>query len=267
MRRQTVMRDAILSLLYPTACRVCGAVIESWRDGVACARCWSEIEQDHSLKDCCRKCGLPLQPLPIELHLSERRCGRCDAFAFNFARSCGPYQGALRESVLQLKTHPHISQRMRQLLGATFNDHCEFQHSQSIIPMPLHPTRFAERRFNQAETIAVALSAITGLRVDAASVIRRKQTPRHRIGMGARERARSLEHAFRVRAPRLIRDRIVLVIDDVMTTASTAHELAKILLDEGARAVNILTIARAVETRFEQFPTSENSLLRGRAAE
>ncbi len=114
--------------------------------------------------------------------------------------------------------------------------------------MPLHPARYAERTFNQAETIAVALSATTGIRVDTASVIRSKQTPKHRIGMGAPERARSLAHAFRVRAPRLIRDRTVLVVDDVMTTSSTAHELANILLAEGARAVNVLTIARAVET-------------------
>jgi ComF family protein len=261
------MRDAILSLLYPTACRVCGATIESWRDGIACVKCWNGIEQYQLLTDYCGKCGVPLPSLPIERQLSERRCGRCDDLAFNFARSCGPYVGALRESVLLLKTYPQIPQRLRQLLSATFTAHCEFQHSQTIIPMPLHPARFAERTFNQAEIIAVALSAISGLRVDTASVIRTKQTPKHRIGMGTRERTRSLEHAFCIRAPRLIRNRIVLVVDDVMTTSSTAHELAKTLLGEGARAVNVLTVGRAIETMFAQFPNSENSLLRRQAAE
>src|SRR5262245_26369612 len=250
------MRDAILSLFYPTACRVCGAMIESWRDGVACASCWDETARASLAEDYCRKCGLPLPLLPIGMKLHERRCNRCDELAFNFARSCGPYHGALRESVLWLKTHPQIHHRIGELLKATFNRHCEFQHSQSIIPMPLHPARYAERTFNQAETIALALSATTGIRVDTASVMRSKQTPKHRVGMGASERARSLAHAFRVRAPRLIRGRIVLVVDDVMTTSSTAHELASTLLADGAHAVNVLTIARAVDPIFDQFPIS-----------
>ena len=63
--------------------------------------------------------------------------------------------------------------------------------------------------------------------------------------MAARERARSLEKAFRVRAPRLIQDKAVLLVDDVMTTGSTAHAIAEALLSGGARSVNVLTLARA----------------------
>ena len=66
----------------------------------------------------------------------------------------------------------------------------------------------------------------------------------HRAGMDASERARSLERAFRVRAPRLIAGRAILVVDDVMTTAATAHEIAVTLLDAGARAVSLMTLAR-----------------------
>ena len=64
--------------------------------------------------------------------------------------------------------------------------------------------------------------------------------------MGVNERAKSLRKAFRVRAPRLIAGRNVLVVDDVMTTGSTADEIARTLLDAGARSVNVLTLARAV---------------------
>ncbi len=111
--------------------------------------------------------------------------------------------------------------------------------------MPLHPSRLAERKFNQAEIIANALSSATGLRVDEASIVRVKATARHRAGMGARERARSLKLSFRVRAPRLIENRNVIIVDDVMTTGSTAHEIARTLIEGGARAVNVLTLARA----------------------
>jgi ComF family protein len=116
----------------------------------------------------------------------------------------------------------------------------------SIIPTPLHPERLRERGFNQAEVIARELAAMTGLRVDSTALIRVKKTERHRAGLGARDRARSLEKAFRVRAPRLVSGRVALLVDDVMTTGSTADEIARALLDGAARSVKVLTLARAM---------------------
>lgn len=240
------LRDAALTILYPSACRVCGSLVESWRDGAACAKCWQEIEQQRLGADFCAKCGLPMQPLPSHLKLDERRCGRCNDLAFSSARACGPYEGALRESVLSLKLRPHLPARLREMLRQTFACLPENDRIESIIPVPLHADRLAERGFNQAEIIARAIAALTGLRVDTTGVVRVKKTERHRAGMGARERARSLDKAFGIRAPRLIEDRALLVVDDVMTTGSTAQELAETLLDGGARAVSVITLARAV---------------------
>jgi ComF family protein len=237
--------DAVLTVFYPTACRVCSAIIESWRDGIACAQCWEEIEHTRIPEDYCVKCGLPLHSLPPHIKINERYCGHCDDFAFNYARACGPYEGALRESVLWLKTHPELCGRLRRILSETFTAAAELHAGESIIPVPLHPSRFVQRGFNQAEVIANALGAATGLRIDTASIIRVKHTARHRAGMGARERGRSLNRSFRIRAPRLIENRAVLVVDDVMTTGSTAHEVARTLLDGGARTVGILSLARA----------------------
>lgn len=246
-RASSGLRDATLAMLFPVECRVCGAMVESWRCGVACADCWREVEQRieriRTEKTFCSKCGLPLPPQPNQP--DERSCGLCDGLAFNFARACGVYEGALRESVLRLKSQPHISARLSELLKTAAASLQEKQACESIIPVPLHADRLKERTFNQAEIIANELAKITGLPVDTASLIRAEHTEKHRAGMGARERARSLEDAFRVRAPRLIENRIVLLVDDVMTTGSTANEIARTLLDEGARAVNVLTLARA----------------------
>jgi ComF family protein len=240
------VRDAAVTMIYPTPCRVCGRVIESWRDGVACAQCWREIEQKRLGADFCARCGMPLEPVPSHIRIGERRCGRCDDFAFGCARACGPYEGALRESVLQLKLHPHLPRRLRELLRLAFASLPDNDRIESIIPVPLHPARLQERGFNQAEVIARALAASTGLRPDPSAVARVKQTERHRAGMGARERARSLDRAFGIRAPRLIEGRALLVVDDVMTTGSTSQELTGTLLEGGARAVSVLTLARAI---------------------
>jgi ComF family protein len=240
------LRDAALATIYPTSCRVCGAAVDSWQDGMACANCWEEIEVSNWLECFCARCGIPLRPLPAYIPAAERRCGACDDKAFTCARACGPYEGALRESVLWLKNQPQLAPRLRRLLISTFSSAAVLHASESIIPMPLHPRRLAERGFNQSEIIASALAASTGLRLDTASLARIKQTEMHRAGMGIRERSASLLMAFRVRAPRLIENRRVLLIDDVMTTSSTAHEAAKTLLAGGAKAVFVLTLARAV---------------------
>ncbi len=240
-----ILRDAALTLLYPADCRVCGAIIESWRDGVACARCWEEIEAARAQASCCVKCGLPLKRLGAHFEVRGRSCGRCEQAAFAHARAGGPYQGALRESVLWLKAHPFLAPRLRHLLRDTFTTFAEAQASEILIPVPLHPTRLRQRGFNQAEVIAQALAEATGLEVETTSLVRVKASPPQRAGLDALARARSVQGAFRVRAPRLIEDRAVLLIDDVLTTTATAHEIAQTLLASGARIVNVLTLARA----------------------
>lgn len=241
------MRDATVAMLFPVECRVCGAMIESLRDGVACAECWLEvehrIERIRAEKNFCVKCGMPLPSLSTKLE--ERRCGRCDDLTFGFARACGIYEGALRENVLRLKSRPRIPARLCDLLKITAADLHEKQPGESIIPVPLHADRLKERTFNQAEIIADEVAKIIQLPVDTASLIRAEYTEKHRAGMGARERVRSLEKAFKVRAPRLIENKVVLLVDDVMTTGSTANEITRTLLNGGARAVNVLTLARA----------------------
>jgi ComF family protein len=240
------VRDAALAIIYPSPCRVCGGVIESWRDGVACAKCWQEIEEKRMSADSCARCGMPLEILPSHTASDKRQCRRCDNFAFSFARACGPYEGALRESVLHLKSHPHLPRRLRELLRQAFTSLPDNDRIEAIIPVPLHPERLKERGFNQAEIVARALADSTGLRAASSGVVRVKKTEKHRAGMSAHQRARSLDKAFSIRAPRLVEGRTLLVVDDVMTTGSTLQELTGTLLDGGALAVSVLTLARAV---------------------
>ena len=93
--------------------------------------------------------------------------------------------------------------------------------------------------------MAQALSQVTGLPLLMSALTRTKETALHRAGMDAKARLQSLRGAFAVHAPRLIAYRTVLLVDDVMTTGSTAHEIAQTLRENGARAVSVLTLARA----------------------
>lgn len=114
-----------------------------------------------------------------------------------------------------------------------------------IVPVPLHADRERERGFNQAVVIARELARLSRLPLDEHSVVRRLHTERHRAGMDAKARRQSVGDAFAVRHRDLIAGKRVLLVDDVFTTGATASACARELIEMGARAVFVLTIARA----------------------
>jgi ComF family protein len=236
--------DAMLALIYPQACAVCGGAVESRHDGVICADCWAATRLFDEEDTLCWKCGA-LAPAKLTAdRIKSVRCGRCDDDSFTAARACGMYEGALRACVVTLKREPHVARRLLQTL-------VEAQHrsptdeAEVIVPVPLHIQRERERGHNQAAILARELSRMTALPIEEGVLFRRVHTERHRAGMDAKARRKSVAGAFEVRQPRLIADRRVLLIDDVFTTGATISECARVLIASGAAAVYVLTIARA----------------------
>ena len=236
--------DAALALVYPQACAVCGASVESRHDGVACASCWNAthvFKEDDTL---CWKCGAFTE---AAIHKDKRRrvrCGKCDEDAFTGARSCGLYEGALRASILQLKREPHVATRLARLMF-TAQQREPLNSANLIVPVPLHPERERERGFNQALLLARELSRLSNLPLDEHSVARRVHTERHRAGMDAKARRQSVSEAFAVRHPKLVTGQRVLLVDDVFTTGATVSACAAALKEAGAEEVFVLTVARA----------------------
>jgi ComF family protein len=116
-----------------------------------------------------------------------------------------------------------------------------------VIPVPLHREREKQRGFNQAAIVAEALARKFNLHLDKHSLVRIKPTERHRAGMDATDRAKSVERAFKVVRPGLVEGASVLLVDDVMTTGSTIGAATSALIEAGAKRVNVLTIARVVQ--------------------
>ena len=192
----------------------------------------------------CWKCGALSRGQISESKRETIRCGRCDDDAFTAARACGPYEGALRASIIQLKRQPHMTRRLAEQI-------CEAQQREPlvnadlIVPVPLHASRERERGFNQALVIARALAQLNHLPLDQHTLVRQSQTKMHRAGMDAKARRQSLAEAFAVRHPKSIAGKRVLLIDDVFTTGATASACASVLKDAGAVGVAVLTLARA----------------------
>lgn len=111
-----------------------------------------------------------------------------------------------------------------------------------IVPVPLHPRRFAERGFNQAEVFSNSVSACLGVPIMPALMRQRYTT--QQAGLTRRERIKSMTDAFCVLDPALVKGKSWLLVDDVFTTGSTMQECARTLLAAGARDVSGFTLAR-----------------------
>ena len=240
-----LLADAALALLYPRVCAACGAQsVEARADSPACAKCWDATHVFSGDETLCWKCGaLALASLPEEKR-SGVRCRRCETEAFTAARACGLYEGALRAAVLGLKREPFVSARLARML-AEAHEREPLDAATLVVPVPLHAERERERGFNQAAVLGRILAERSGLPIDEWSLVRVAGSVRHRAGMDARGRRETVEEAFAVARPRLVRGERVLLIDDVFTTGATVSACAAALRAAGAHEVYVLTVARA----------------------
>jgi len=114
-----------------------------------------------------------------------------------------------------------------------------------VVPVPLHRRRLIRRGFNQSALLAAAVTRKLGCRLDVAALIRVIATS-PQTAQDLDSRRRNVHNAFVVRYPERVAGMKMLLIDDVLTTGATANECARVLRAAGARAVDVLTIARAI---------------------
>jgi ComF family protein len=136
-----------------------------------------------------------------------------------------------------------MKQDLVDLLQGGLEAHFRRSSVDVVVPVPLFSTRQRERSYNQAGLLAEALALRIDRRFDGTSLVRNRETETQ-THFNAVKRRQNMSGAFSVSRPEWIRQRSVLLVDDVMTTGSTLHECAKALKKAGASEVWALTIAR-----------------------
>jgi ComF family protein len=160
----------------------------------------------------------------------------------------------MREAIHALKydrLHPAARGLGRLLAEAIRQLADEAPAEMLVIPVPLHRSKYAQRGFNQARSIAV--EALRFLRQSdpgwrltlAASTLMRLRATQSQAGLTPRQRRQNLRRAFSVSDPSQIAMRHVLLIDDILTTGATARSAAQTLIEAGAASVWVATLARA----------------------
>jgi ComF family protein len=223
--------------LLPGCCVQCGGASERAID--LCVRCETDLPWNHS---CCARCALPLQQ-------PEARCGRCMKAVpeFNAALCAFRYEWPLDSLVTRFKFGADLAAGavLARLMNAYLAERIAPIADVSdrlMMPIPLHEDRLRERGFNQALELARPLARLSGIGLATQGMHRVRATPRQ-TGLNALHRRRNVRGAFVVDAD--VRDRHVVLVDDVITTAATVRECAKTLKRAGAASVQVWAVARA----------------------
>lgn len=244
-----VALGSLYSALFPSDCRFCQSPLNNISRLPVCERCLDCIQPISA--PCCRACG---DLLPSGFVSGEGLCPDCafEAPPFQRAVSYGPYIGGLRELIHLLKYEK--IRPAANVLGRMLGDAVatlSLRGDVTVIPVPLHASKLSLRGFNQSELIAKAAiphllkQAGATFKLEPVAMRRRRETP-SQVGMSKQERAENLRGAFSVAVPALVREKQVLLVDDVLTTGATVSECTRVLRRAGAHNVWVATVARAV---------------------
>ena len=226
----------VLDFALPPRCAGCGTIVAEVHS--FCPDCWRQIE--FLGESGCSSCGMPL-------HATEATsCALCLAKPPRIARTRAAvaYGDISRGLAIRLKygRKVAIARTMARYMAPLVGSESE----RLLVPVPLHRTRLWGRGFNQSALVARELSRRLGIPTDPQALARTRRTPPLK-GMSPLQRRKTVAGAFRVRDRQKVAGKTVILIDDVLTTGSTAEACARSLKRAGAARVELVSWARVVK--------------------
>ncbi|MFZ6656400.1 phosphoribosyltransferase family protein [Undibacterium sp. TJN19] len=229
-----------LSALIPGSCALCHETCQQ----AVCPAC--HVRYFHRQPSRCRQCALPLPP-----GAESPRCGDClrNPPAFDMAVAVCDYAAPQDQLLLALKFGHQLALApwFASMLTESILRQTSFELPQLLCAVPLGAQRLSERGFNQAIEIARPLSQQLGVPLTTQLFHRSRETAMQ-SSLPTDARARNVKNAFSMDENQIdaIRGQHVGVVDDVMTTGMTMHEIATMLKRFGAATVSTYVFARTL---------------------
>ena len=219
-------------ILFPMYCISCGISISN-RSNCVCESCFSKISP---VVGGCEYCSG---------RIVDGRCTVCsDRMWYIDKNICvAEYSGVMKEVVKHYKFHKRkrIYKRFTKQIADVIDS--SDMHFDFVTPVPMNSRKKWERGFNQSELLAGSVARLYGKQ--CRSVLREKNATGSQKEMGYRERFLHILDRYEVNRDDVVKDKSVLLIDDVLTTGATINECGRILKNAGAFQVFSVTIARA----------------------
>ena len=247
----TATLDSLSTVLFPADCRVCGLPLAGFTLLPVCSSCWNDLSPQCGAL--CIRCGEALDWNPSTT--GEALCRPCRVAPPDFAQAVahGVYNNKLRSLLHLLKYDgmEPLAKPLGTLLAEPVLAIPNLPADLLAVPVPLYGKKRRSRGFNQSELLARALLfALHRRRPDlrirlAAPLLVRQRATESQAGLTPHQRRENVRGAFFVPRPETVRDRHILLIDDIYTTGATARACSTALVRAGAASVWVATVARA----------------------
>ncbi len=233
--------EALLNLIFPPReeCPLCGVYSKGAEICISC-RDWLAAKRQELF--CC-VCGRPITHGTL--------CPDCTAgdWPFAFARSVGPYEGPIRQAVHRLKYYgkQHLAEPLGQLMVQSIINNHVYRRADLAVPVPMTAKKMRRRGFNQALLLARVVAA--GLNIPLQDILQKTHETEAQAGLNRHQREVNLQNAFILKNNAVLWGKTVLLIDDVITTCSTASAAAETLRQGNPAEILVLTFAAAPKSK------------------
>ncbi len=218
-------------LFFPKCCEACGRALTR-NEEILCFECLFELPRTHYCKD---------SDNPIMQMFSGRMKLERATALFTFQKG-SRYRKLLHS--LKYSHKPEIGILLGKELGAEMLHSGNFSDIDYIIPVPLHPKREKKRGYNQSEKIGEGISAITKIPLLSGVLIRNAETETQ-TKMTKEERWSNVSGKFVITDSEKLKNKHLLLIDDVITTGATTESCGITLLNVEGVKLSIAALAKA----------------------
>lgn len=234
------------NLFFPIFCRQCGFQLLTQENGYFCPECWNL--PDRIKLPFCTVCGRPHEASAGFGPVQNFPCAECRSLKpppYRRVFGAAAYDGAISEAIKLFKFYdrPAIASLLADVMVEFAEREMNCEQYDDLVPVPLHRVHQRDRGFNQAQLLAKRLlPAFPRSRLNE-SLLRIRPTRRQVSLKNIEERLKNVVGAFAVTPEEHFEDRIVLLIDDVVTSGGTASECARALKRAGAAHVDVFAAA------------------------
>lgn len=236
MRLIYKLKNLFLDILFPPICFVCANNLQKEeKENKICQKCLDSIIINSSFF--CSKCRARLPD-------NKKNCHRETKFLLAAAAN---YQNETIKKITKFLKYNKWKTLIRIItpfIGEYLNNLNYNFSGFAALPIPLHPDRMKKRGFNQSELIAEFFCRKTGAILKTDNLKRIKPTKTQAELKNAEERKANVKNCFELNNPEEIRNKNVLLIDDVFTTGSTISEAAETLKKAGANKIIAFVFAK-----------------------
>ncbi|MBL1212101.1 MAG: ComF family protein [Ignavibacteriae bacterium] len=222
--------NQILDFFLPRICVTCNFPLNA-NQKLLCPNCVTQISS----------------PSPEVLQKEYERKFLDDSFVNDFAAAfIFKSEKAIQDVVHSLKYQRRFGSGvwLGKMAGDILQNKILNWQADLILPVPLHTLKKAERGFNQSYFIAKGISKQLGVKTKP-GVIKRIKFTETQTHLNSLERKANIRNAFKLKKQKLIKNKSIILIDDVVTTGATINECARILKEGGALKVFALSAALA----------------------